>query len=786
MFEFIRTYQMDIMLGLSSACFVFMLMLFFTKFLDKKRKIILIFMELIATLLLFFDRMAYIYSGDVSTKAFYMVRISNFMVFFLTASIVLCFNWHLIYLLTVEGKLEKIPRRLTVVGFASVLEMFMVIISQFTGLYYYFDEFNVYHRGPGFLICYIIPILGPLLQFTVFFQHRKLINKYVYISLVLYVFVPVIVSIIQIFTYGISIVNMAMVLVSISLYVFTYLDINDTVVRAHNYEMQVLEDEKKSMKRLFDQTATAFMSAVEKRDEYSEGHSKRVASLARRIAEKLGKSENECDEVYYSAMLHNVGLVSIPDEVLEKKEALSQEERKIIEKVPVLSSQILESIREYPYLKEAALYSHEQYDGTGYPVQLKGETIPEIARIVAVADAYDAMTSRRSYRGPLPYPTVREEFVRQAGVKFDPHLADIMVHLMDEEDLDYVKGIEPEMETEITCGHYRDACTMGISIGQEITKIRFKFTPAANRVKEFCEPALILFDSFDGLVHDNPKAVEAYHYLEYGEAWFDGHFVSTSARNMVASLAASEQTAPNQESFEIIAGKFEDHLKLELLSAKGKIQMIVALPDSSKSAFISLTGENGTLSDIQIVKTEEKVSEGDIEKIVEKASYINRMESDVANVQIDRFRSASTVGIPVGNKLRLDFHSMSLPESNLVWHCPYIVLFYSDDMRPEGESYHEYALIKLNGEISGNEGYADNKFSMKKKEGFEGWDSWKEKHKAGLECSVSMARKGNRIIFSTENLGVAIENITTLKENPKEVYAAITGDEVAITDIRIR
>ena len=98
----------------------------------------------------------------------------------------------------------------------------------------------------------------------------------------------------------------------------------------------------------------------------------------------------------------------------------------------------------------------------------------------------------------------------------------------------------------------------------------------------------------------------------------------------------------------------------------------------------------------------------------------------------------------------------------------------------------EYALIKINGESSGDNEYAQNKITMKKSSEFPGWDKWKEINKSGLECSVRLIRKGNKIIVITENLGITIEHTTVISDNPNVVYAALTGSRVALTDIRIR
>ncbi len=783
MFSFLKTYQLDIMLALCSACLCFMLLLIITRFLERRRKFIMIFMEFVAACLLFFDRMAYIYSGDVSHKGYVMVRVSNFLVFFLTAAVVLGFNMYAGYLITRDETEKKIPKRLALVSMMCLIEMVLVVANIITKFFYYFDEYNVYHRGRGFAFCYVIPVVAPLLQYSVIRENRKKFSTLIYISMMLYIFVPILMALIQLFAYGVSIVNMSMVMVSISLYVFAYLDINNTVMSAHNNEMKILEEEKKSVKRLFDHTSSAFMAAVEQRDEYSEGHASRVANLSRRIAFMMGKSEDECDEIYYSALLHNVGLVSIPDSIIEKKDQLTEEERKIIERVPVLSSQILSGIVEYPYLKEAALYSHERYNGTGYPVKLKGESIPEVARIVGAADAYDAMISRRSYRGPLPIQTIREEFIQQAGIKFDPNIASILVHIMDMDNANQSGSFnEVQVEKEISCENYRQTVSSGIPVIQEISKISFKTEETEDK---FSGPSIILFDSFDGYVHDNEKAIKAYHYMEYGEAWFDGKAICTDARNLQVQSIESEEAALPEGCYEITAAKFEDHMKMELLSAKGKQDVIMALPDRSKAVYIGLTGENCRIYDIEINISEQKINEGDIKRIVEADNYINRMESDVANVQINQYRSASTEAIPLKDRLELNFHTMSLPSSSLVWHCPYIVLFYSDDKKPSGESYREYAMIKINGEVSADEGICENKFVMKKKESFLGWDVWKTKHKEGLECSVSFVRKGNTVSIKTEKLGIAIENTTTSLDGTKDLYVSLSGDEVALTDIRI-
>ncbi|MCR5301756.1 MAG: HD domain-containing protein [Lachnospiraceae bacterium] len=782
MFELIREHQLNIMLNLCAVCTTMAIMLLFTRFLRPGRKRILVFMLVLATCLLGFDRLAYVYAGDSTSKGYIMVRVSNFMVFFLTSVIVFSFNMYVMDILKNDMKLELIPRRMWIVHIMSVIGMLLAAVAAFTGLYYTFDENNQYHRSGGFLIAYIIPVVGPILIYSVIRQYRKQFSKMIYISLVLYIFFPILVGIIQIFTYGLSIVNMAMVLVSVSLYIFTYLDINDEVERVHKLEMDNLLEEHKSMKRLFEQTAMAFVTAVEKRTPYSQGHSKRVASVARTLARNMNKSDDECDEVYYAALLHDVGLAAIPDEVLAETKDTEEGTNEILRQKPVIGGEILDNIREYPYLGKSVLSACERYDGKGYPEGLSGDNIPEISRMIAIAEAYDKMTVKQGSNNPLPEPVVREEFVMGAGDRFDPDMSNLMIHLMDS-DLKYVhEEMDEAVEKELTCGKYRESVSKGIPVDSTVTRISFKCTPDSTDSKTFSGPSIILFDSFDRHVHRSKKSINAYHYTEYGEVWFDGHGICTGARKMETDKVEEHS---DDDGYYITASRYEDHLKIETVSSAYRTESIFALPDRTKAAYIGITGENCHITDIDVSRSIEETVEGDIRRIAEEISFIDRIESDVANVQIDRYRSSTTTGMKVEDRLRIGFHAMALPSATLVWHCPYIVLFYSDDKTVGGKNYHEYALIKLNGEYEAVEVEARNEFKMNKSSDFQGWNIWKEEFQKGIECEVLLLRKGKSIRLYTDTLGIKIENTTIPDDDPREVYVALTGDEVALTDIRL-
>ena len=154
------------------------------------------------------------------------------------------------------------------------------------------------------------------------------------------------------------------------------------------------------------------------------------------ISEQLGYDEEKADTLYYMALLHDVGKIGVDDAILRKPGKLTNEEFAAIKAHTTIGAQILSRISTMPDLQYGALYHHERWDGNGYPKGLKGEMIPEEARIIAVADAYDAMSSYRSYRNALSQKQVRAEIATGLGRQFWPPAAKAMLALIDR-DVDY-------------------------------------------------------------------------------------------------------------------------------------------------------------------------------------------------------------------------------------------------------------------------------------------------------------------------------------------------------------
>ena len=434
--DFIRAHQLDIMLFMCGMCGILAVMTLLTRSLPRKTKHVLAAMEIVAMMLLFFDRFAYLYRGDVSTLGFYMVRVSNGMVFLLSLLIPFLVTRYLANLYQNEVKPERTPWQLTCADVLFGVGVLLLIVSQFTGLYYTFDAGNNYQRAPAYAICYVVPFLIVVLQEWSIFKYRRRVKRGLANSLIVCLALPTVASILQIFIYGISLTNMTVVFTVLVFYTYALNFLSEAAERARKHELEYYKQAQKKEAALFEQTTEALANAIDAKDPYTRGHSTRVALYSRQIARTTGLPEQMCEQVYFAALLHDVGKIGIDNGILNKAGKLTEEEYNEIKKHSTLGDQILSSIKRAPFLCEGAHYHHERYDGRGYPEGLAGEDIPEIARIIAVADAYDAMTSIRSYRAPLTKEAVREELKKGAGTQFDPVFAGVMLRLMDEREPD--------------------------------------------------------------------------------------------------------------------------------------------------------------------------------------------------------------------------------------------------------------------------------------------------------------------------------------------------------------
>ena len=305
--------------------------------------------------------------------------------------------------------------------------------------------------------------------------------------------------------------------------------------------------------------------------------------------------------------------------------------------------------------------------------------------------------------------------------------------------------------------------------------------------KEISIPTIILFDSLDGLVHKDDRGIRILNYLEYCEIWTDGHTITTAARDIKTEINKINKTKnKNVDRYTIEAVKYNDHAKLQISTPTKHIDVIVALPDSVRFVYFSLTGEHCKIKDINVIETDETIDADYIPRIADEVKYLDHLEGDIPNIQIDGYRSGNTEPVAIANDMRLSFHTMSLPTSNLIWHCAYLLIFSSDNGKVNGNKYKELACIRLDGEDATNNGVTKNDLTVHKNSEFTSWDAWKEANKKGFECEVIFKRRRNKITLLTENEGISIKNVTSLKSDKENVYVAITGDQCALTDIRIK
>lgn len=212
---------------------------------------------------------------------------------------------------------------------------------------------------------------------------------------------------------------------SFLIYLFTYLLITLISSGLMNYVQKVKDDHLKFI--------TVLTKALDSRDTYTMHHSENVAKYAVQIAERLKLPEEYCEIIRKGALLHDLGKIGIPEHVLMKNGRLNDEEYKIIKDHPTIGYNMLKHLTDFHSngILDIVLYHHERYDGKGYPKGLRGKQIPLFARIVAVADTFDAMTTKRIYRKQIDLKNTINEIKKHKGTQFDPEIVDVFLDLFE-------------------------------------------------------------------------------------------------------------------------------------------------------------------------------------------------------------------------------------------------------------------------------------------------------------------------------------------------------------------
>lgn len=298
--------------------------------------------------------------------------------------------------------------------------------------------FSHYQFTPTFL-AFIIPIM-----FTIMYEDKKMCRN-ITIGVVVMLILPVLargsdpqyngdIAPEVIITVSLMALISAFSTMIITVLVSRREELNRALVQAEKIKyIDELNAKNKELEMLANEAFEAIAKAVDVNDPYTAGHSRRVAKYSKLIAERMGYTENELEEIYCAGLIHDVGKLGIDNQIINKQGKLSEEEYNEIKRHPLMGYEILKNMSIRGNFAYGAKWHHERIDSKGYPDGLKGFEIPEIAKIIAVADAYDAMTSKRAYRDIMPQDKVREQIVLGKGTQFDEEIASIMIQLIDED-----------------------------------------------------------------------------------------------------------------------------------------------------------------------------------------------------------------------------------------------------------------------------------------------------------------------------------------------------------------
>lgn len=262
------------------------------------------------------------------------------------------------------------------------------------------------------------------------------------------------------------VVTLSGLFIGTGLVVLLLLNIIRTVRNVRKMEQmrqrKALEERRRQTERISLQTIKTLSATVETKNIYSKGHSQRVADYSALIAGALGWEEERIRNLRNAAYMHDVGMIGIPDSIVNKPTKLTEEEYAVIQRHALIGADILKNITLIEHVADVAHYHHERYDGTGYPEGLMGEAIPIEARIVSVADSYDAMNSKRIYREALAKEEIICELERCSGTQFDPVIAETFVRLIREGKVEAAL-LPNETKPDVNEDHYETETTRFIS-----------------------------------------------------------------------------------------------------------------------------------------------------------------------------------------------------------------------------------------------------------------------------------------------------------------------------------
>ena len=381
------------------------------------------------------------------SNAAFIPGIVNFLLnyFYLSTAFFTAYLVHeyLICVLQYESKLCTILRKGMVYLFIAVFSVNLIFailhqldILNFVLIFDFKDR--TYNKGPLFYLNFALPSYYLFHSgFLFFFKGKLFTQKQRYLCASIFAF-PLIAVFIQVLM-----PEYLMTFFSYSAFTFVILfsletpDFQQLKYLRENLEKEVKRqtavayDRQLKIQKLSIEIVETLAQAIDEKDEYTNGHSRRVSEYSVLLANEMCWTSEKIEQLRVSALLHDVGKIGIPDNILLKPGRLTDDEYKIIKSHAAKGGKILQNVSSLPIAAETANYHHERFDGKGYPKGLKGTEIPEYARIVSIADAYDAMNSRRVYRDALPREEIRRRLEEGKGSQFDPCYLDVFLILFD-------------------------------------------------------------------------------------------------------------------------------------------------------------------------------------------------------------------------------------------------------------------------------------------------------------------------------------------------------------------
>ena len=434
--EILKIRQLELMFVLSVICATIAFFEVLTGLSSKKKKALFL-LELNSAILLLAVRGGYIVDGVLSVYGFWMTRIYNFLIFTCTLAVMYFYRLYLSCTFAESEKLNPNLKRFRIIDIILVIGEALIIMTLFNKFYYYIDEFNVYRRGRGILIGFSLPLIILIILLSLTIQYYKFLPKRTRFLLLLFTLNPFFSAIYQLFFMGYETINLSIAAMSILLYIFDLLDVRAMETKNSNLLKEISQRNEHIIK-IQDHMIMSMAMMVESRDNSTGGHIMRTREVVKILLDEISKDESDdavqvtdefCHNLIKAAPMHDIGKIAVDDAILKKPGIFTKEEFEAMKTHAPEGARIMRKILretdELPFcqlVENVAHYHHERWDGSGYPDGLKGEEIPLESRIMAIADVYDALVSRRVYKEPMSFEQADIIMTESFGHHFDIHL----------------------------------------------------------------------------------------------------------------------------------------------------------------------------------------------------------------------------------------------------------------------------------------------------------------------------------------------------------------------------